>query len=89
MGQRSFNGSQLIQLASSRPGQMLAAYLANVERGAPEVREMILEDIRRFSDLGAVAYVEDLKEALFRFDEAAFLAASTTSTLEDLVSIGH
>jgi hypothetical protein len=89
MGQRSFNGSQLIRLVSKRPGQMLAAYLANMERGAPEVREMILEDIRRFSDLGAVAYVEDLKEALFRFDEAAFLAACPTATMGNLVSIGH
>jgi hypothetical protein len=89
MGPRSFNGKQLIQLVSKRPGQMLAAYLANIERGAPEVREMILEDIRRFSELGAVAYVQDLKEALFRFDEAAFLAACPTSAVGNLVSIGH
>jgi hypothetical protein len=50
---------------------------------------MILEDIRRFSDLGAVAYVEDLKEALFRFDEAAFMTACPTSAVEKLVSSGH
>ncbi len=40
-----------------------------MDRGCSAVREMILQDIRRFSDMGADAYVADLQNALFRFDD--------------------
>ncbi len=79
MGQA--NGGEFIQLASNRPSQMLAAYRANMQRGCLEVREMIIDDIRRFSELGAHAYVDDLNEALSLFDEASFLAACPKEAL--------
>ncbi len=87
MGKAS--GGQLIRLASKRPSQMLAAYRANMQRGCLEVREMILDDIRRFSELGAHAYVEDLTEALFLFDEPAFFAACPNQGLGAFNSVGH
>ncbi|CAJ0854036.1 hypothetical protein AMST5_00702 [freshwater sediment metagenome] len=65
------DGRKLIRLASKRPDQMMVAYRANLKRGGQNVRDMILEDIRRFSELGALAYVDDLKEVLLRFDELA------------------
>ena len=55
-------------LASDRSGRMLSGYLLNMGRGAATVRDMILDDIRRFSELGATAYVTDLVAALCCFD---------------------
>ncbi len=49
------DGREFIRFASNRPGQMMAAYRTNMKRGGVVVRNMILEDIRRFSDLGALA----------------------------------
>ncbi len=72
MGQAS--GGELVRLASRRSNQMLGAYRANMFRGRAEVRDMIIEDIRRFSELGASVYVDDLTEALFVFDEEGFMA---------------
>ena len=54
----------------NRPGRLLAGYLANRDRGAAAVREMMVADIRRFSELGAIVYAADLEEALIHFDEA-------------------
>jgi hypothetical protein len=88
MGQAS-DGRMPIQLLAKRPGQMLAAYRANMSRGAAEVREMILEDIRRFSELGATAYVDDLNEALLRFDEAEFGAAYARSGVICIASMAR
>lgn len=60
-----------LRLAKDRPTQMLAAYRANAGRSLAKVRQMIIEDISRFSDLGACGYVMDLEEALLRFDKEA------------------
>jgi hypothetical protein len=87
MDELSSDGTKLVLRASKRPGQMLAAYLANMQRGSSEVREMILEDIRRFSELGARTYVDDLTEVLFRFDDAEFVVACPRSTVMSAVAI--
>jgi hypothetical protein len=71
MGSSRPGGSKCLLLVPNRVGQMLAAYRANMGRGSESVREMILSDIRRFSDLGASSYVDDLAETLFMFDEEA------------------
>ena len=55
-------------IATNRSGRMLSGYLLNMGRGAAAVRDMILDDIRRFSDLGATGYVTDLVAALCCFD---------------------
>ncbi len=68
---------------------MMAAYRANLKRGSAEVREMILEDIRRFSELGAQAYVDDLTEVLFMFDEEAIAVAYPQWRSMSVSSIGH
>jgi len=52
-----------------RTDRLLSAYQLNMDRGAAAVRQMILDDIRRFSEMGAPAYVADLRKALFRFDD--------------------
>ncbi len=55
---------------SDRTTQLLKTYRMNVDnRGFFAVREMILDDIRRFNELGADAYVADLRKALFRLDD--------------------
>lgn len=59
---------------TSRSTQMAAAYRFNTDRGHGAVREMILADIRRFSELGATGYVRDLTDALFDFDDACSMA---------------
>ncbi|MGJ0508233.1 MAG: hypothetical protein ACR652_14170 [Methylocystis sp.] len=66
---------------------MVAAYRANRFRGRVEVREMILEDMRRFSELGAWTYVDDLTKALFMFDDEEFFASCPESAVlgSDLV----
>ncbi len=78
------DGSKRIQLTSKRPDQMLAAYRANLKRGVSNVREMILQDIRRFTDLSALTYVDDLTEVLLRFDEVEFEASCPRSHLHML-----
>jgi hypothetical protein len=55
-------------LATNRSGRMLSGYLLNMGRGAAAVRDMILDDIRRFSELGAAGYVTDLVAVLCCFD---------------------
>ncbi len=55
--------------SSDRTRRLLSSYPLNMDRGCPAVREMILQDIRRFSEMGADAYVADLRKALFRFDD--------------------
>lgn len=89
MGNHDSNRRELIRLPSKRPRQMLAAYRANMVRGCAEVREMILDDIRRFTDLGARSYVDDLTEVLFMFDEEAILKAYPQWRSMGVASIGH
>lgn len=69
MGKARLAVGQTIRLGPDRAERMLSAYRLNLGRGFTVVRNMIVEDIRRFSDLGAKGYVADLKEALLRFDE--------------------
>ncbi|MGJ0509525.1 MAG: hypothetical protein ACR652_20855 [Methylocystis sp.] len=68
---------------------MLAAYRANLGRGCESVREIILEDIRRFSEMGASSYVDDLTEALYMFDEEAIVNAYPHWRSMSIPSIGH
>lgn len=51
-----------------RTDRLLSSYRLNMDRGSATVRRMILEDIGRLSEMGARAYVDDLREALSRFD---------------------
>ncbi len=60
---------------SDRTSRLLSSYRFNMDRGSSAVREMILQDIHRFSEMGADAYVADLRKALFRFDDEALGAA--------------
>ncbi len=53
---------------SGRRRQLLNGYLLNMGRGVIAVREMIVDDIRRFSELGASAYAAELAEVLSCFD---------------------
>lgn len=53
-----------------RHSRLLAGYLLNHERGAAFVRNMIRDDIVRFSELGARAYAMDLLEVLISFNRA-------------------
>ncbi len=55
--------------SADRTSRLLSSYRFNMDRGCSAVREMILQDIRRFSEMGADACVADLKKALVRFDE--------------------
>lgn len=48
----------------------MAGYSFNLLRGEGKVRNMILKDIGRFSDLGAYRHVSDLFEVLKQFDLA-------------------
>ncbi len=68
---------------------MLAAYRANMFRGRVEVREMILDDIQRLSELGAWTYVDDLTEALLIFDDEEFLAPCPQSSFTNSALIGN
>lgn len=58
-----------------RTDRLLRSYRLNMDRGAAAVRRMILEDIRRLSEMGAQAYAADLRQALFRFDGETLRAA--------------
>ncbi len=62
---------------SDRASKLLSSYRFNMDRGSSAVREMILQDIRRFSEMGAEAYVADLRKALFRFDDETCKATSS------------
>jgi hypothetical protein len=89
MAKHDSDRRELIRMPSKRLGQMLDAYRANMARGCAEVREMILGDIRRFRDLGAQAYVDDLTEVLFMFDEEAIVRAYPQWRSMRISSIGH
>jgi hypothetical protein len=55
-----------------RTSRLLDSYRLNIEgRGFSAVRDIILDDIRRFTELGAGAYVSDLQSALFALEEEA------------------
>ncbi|QGM99922.1 hypothetical protein [Methylocystis parvus] len=51
-----------------RQARLLEGYRLNLRRGEAKVRDMILKDISRFSDLGANRYASDLSEVLEQFD---------------------
>ena len=59
-----------IEQAACRQRRVMAGYSFNLVRGQAEVRDMILKDISRFSDLGARRHVCDLSEVLEQFDLA-------------------
>jgi hypothetical protein len=59
---------------SGRPTKMLASYLCNMGRGRSTVRGMIVNDINRFTELGAERYVSDLIRTLHLFDHARLAA---------------
>lgn len=53
-----------------RVSRLLESYRLNIKgRGFSAVRQMILDDIRRFTELGADAYAADLRKALFRLED--------------------
>jgi hypothetical protein len=45
---------------SARHCQLLSSYLANMQRGAPAVRDLMVNDVLRFQELGAAKYADDL-----------------------------
>ncbi|RTL83245.1 MAG: hypothetical protein EKK29_14835 [Hyphomicrobiales bacterium] len=57
-------------IVAARVRRMLTSYLFNCPRGPASVREMICEDIQRFTELGARRYVADLVEVLKQYDSA-------------------
>jgi hypothetical protein len=59
-----------IEQAIFRQGRIMEGYCFNLPRGNANVRDMILEDIGRFSDLGVCRHVSDLFEVLKQFDVA-------------------
>ncbi|MFY9657848.1 MAG: hypothetical protein WAK01_14940 [Methylocystis sp.] len=59
-----------IEQAIFRQRRIMEGYSVNLTRGAANVRDMILEDISRFSDLGVCRHVSDLSEILKQFDLA-------------------
>jgi hypothetical protein len=59
-----------IERANFRQRRVLGGYCFNLPRGKAKVRNMILKDIRSFSDLGACRHVSDLSEVLKQFDVA-------------------
>lgn len=66
-----YQGAALaIERAIFRQGRIMQGYCLNLPRGDANVREMILEDIGRFSDLGVCRHVSDLFEVLKQFDLA-------------------
>jgi len=63
------------QMLAGRHSRLLAGYLLNRKRGAVAVRSMILADIRRFSELGAVGYASELIDVLNSFNAEFPVAA--------------
>jgi len=59
-----------IERAACRQRRVMAGYSFNLRRGEAKVRDMILKDIGRFSDLGAERRVSDLFAVLKQFDLA-------------------
>jgi hypothetical protein len=59
-----------VKQALSRQRRALQSYMHNLHRGRAEVRGMILDDITRFSDLGARRHAQDLEAVLLQFDVA-------------------
>ncbi len=60
-----------------RTAKLLQTYMMNVDRlGVSAVRELILDDIRSFNELGAQAYVADLTKVLFRLDDESALEST-------------
>jgi len=57
-----------IEQAIFRQGRIMEGYRFNLPRGDANVRDMILEDIGRFSDLGVGRHVSDLFEVSKQFD---------------------
>lgn len=56
-----------------RASRLLDSYRLNIKGwGFSAVRQLILDDIRRFTDLGADAYVTDLRTALLRLEDEEF-----------------
>ncbi len=53
-----------------RVSRLLDSYRLNIKGlGFSAVRQMILDDIRRFTELGADAYAADLRKALVRLED--------------------
>jgi hypothetical protein len=63
------------QMHAGRRSRLLTSYLLNRSRGAAVVRSMILADIRRFSELGAVGYASELIDVLISFNAEFPVAA--------------
>ncbi len=62
---------------SDRTARLLQTYMMNVDHlGVDAVRELILDDIRSFTELGAHAYVADLTKVLFRLDDESALIST-------------
>ena len=57
-----------VNQAIFRQRRVLEGYCFNLPRGEAKVRDMILKDMSRFSDLGACRHVSDLSEVLKQFD---------------------
>ena len=63
------------QMLADRRSRLLAGYLLNRKRGAVAVRSMILADIQRFSELGAIGYASELVDVLNSFNAEFPVAA--------------
>jgi hypothetical protein len=63
------------QILTGRRSRLLAGYLLNRKRGAVAVRSMILADIQRFSELGAIGYASELIDVLNSFNAEFPVAA--------------
>lgn len=57
-----------VECAVFRQSRLLESYRFSLSRGEANVRQMIFQDIARFSDLGAYRQVADLSEVLNQFD---------------------
>jgi hypothetical protein len=66
----SQNTAIVLEQAIFRQRQIMEGYPFSLPRGKASVRDMILEDISRFSDLGACRHVSDLTEILKLFELA-------------------
>lgn len=65
-------GSYEVTTNCDRTSRLLDSYRLNIKtRGFSAVRDIIAADILRFTELGAGAYVADLRKALFRLEEEA------------------
>ena len=62
--------SAALEQTTFRQRRVMEGYSFNLPRGEVKVRNMILKDIGRFSDLGVCRHVSDLSEVLKQFDLA-------------------